>query len=117
MQLGVDFLWSLGRYALRLKSNKSVVIGRMKRMKKLIAIAGIALMAGSSLALAGQPFRSPAAGVEITNHDRAAAAGVMPGELFSTTSSDHLGRTLVKTFRVQPDGTLKIVDINYTNYN
>lgn len=86
-------------------------------MKKLIAVAGIALIAASGAAFAAQPYMGAPAGHRVTAEDRQIAATYAPGDLFATTHGDNHGRTTVRTLKVLPNGTPKVIDVDYSNSN
>ncbi|AJY46093.1 hypothetical protein [Martelella endophytica] len=85
-------------------------------MKKVIAIAAVTLLAGTGAVFAAQPMMNHYAPY-ISQSDKALAANYEPGSVYSVTQNDNLGRTLVKTIKVQQDGTPKLIDFQYTNFN
>ncbi|WP_176082514.1 hypothetical protein [Martelella sp. HB161492] len=73
-------------------------------MKKIIAASAIALIAGASAAFAAQPM------VEQSPAQVAAERQAPVGSLISVQSQDLVGKPMVKTYRVGPNSTFKLVD-------
>tara|TARA_B100000378_G_scaffold124244_1_gene100263 strand:- start:404 stop:664 length:261 start_codon:yes stop_codon:yes gene_type:complete len=86
-------------------------------MKKIIALSLATLMIGSGAALAAQPFNPTMYGAKQTTADQEIARISAPGTVFTTQVNGRSGWTASKTYKVQPDGTAKLIDLGYINNN
>lgn len=86
-------------------------------MKKVLAFSAVVLMVGTGAAFAATPYPLTSYGAQITAGDHAKAQASDPGTVFSTVTSDGFGRTTTKTFKVNADGSPKLIDVDYQNFN
>lgn len=84
-------------------------------MKKIIALSLATLIIGSGAALAAQPLNPSMYGPKQTTADREIARISAPGTVYSTEVDGGPGWHATKTYRVQPDGTPKLIDFSYGN--
>ncbi|MBB4121387.1 hypothetical protein [Martelella radicis] len=86
-------------------------------MQKIIALSFATLIVGAGAAFAAQPLNPSFYGPKVTAADRDIARIAAPGDIFSTSVTDEGNWHAVKTYKVQPDGTPKLIDFSYSNLN